>query len=168
LWLRGVLSPLGLDRVPGALFKGRTREDRVWGRAAYQNSKTIFAKLQENLVANSLTKRDAVTSRAIQYQDTPLALISSGQQIRHDKGGVWEGKQKDLSKLTHALLSWDIVEDAPHEIWRTLEGREVIEKRLGKLVRRPLKRPGVNEEVEEVEEVEVVEVVDVVETGDAN
>lgn len=155
LWLRGVMSPLGLDRVPGALFKGRNRADRVWGRAAYQNSKTIFAKLQESLVANSLTKRDAITSRAIQYQDTPLALISSGKQIKKDN--VWEEKQKDLSKLTHTLLSWDIVADAPHEIWRTLEGRELIEKRLKKLVRRPAKRPGTKEagsgKEEEVEEI---------------
>ncbi|CAK7229290.1 hypothetical protein SEUCBS140593_007196 [Sporothrix eucalyptigena] len=145
LWLRGVLSPLGIDRVPGALFKGRTREERVWGRAAYQTSKTIFAKLQESLVANSLTKRDAVTSRAIQYQDTPLTVISSGKQIKRDK--VWESKQQDLSKLTHELLNWDIAEDAPHEIWQTLEGRGLIEKRLKKMVRLPRKRPISAEEV---------------------
>ncbi|CAK7244860.1 MAG: hypothetical protein STHCBS139747_006422 [Sporothrix thermara] len=139
LWLRGVLSPLGIDRVPGALFRGRSREDRVWGRAAYQTSKTIFAKLQESLVANSLTRRDATTSRAIQYQDTPLAVVSSGQMIRRDK--AWEAKQKDLTKLTHALLGWDVVADAPHEIWQTLEGRELIEKRLKKMVHLPQKRP---------------------------
>ncbi|CAK7273551.1 hypothetical protein SEPCBS57363_005709 [Sporothrix epigloea] len=139
LWLRGVLSPLGIDSVPGALFKGRTREDRVWGRSAYQSSKTIFAKLQESLVAKSLTRRDAITSRAIQYQDTPLTVISSGKMIHRDK--AWQSKQEDLTKLTHALLHWDIVEDAPHEIWRTLEGRELIEKRLKKLVHLPLKRP---------------------------
>jgi hypothetical protein len=33
------------------------------------------------------------------------------------------------------LESWDIVEDAPHRIWDTLAGREVIERRLKKLVR---------------------------------
>lgn len=109
----------------------------MWGRAAYQSSKTIFAKLQESLVANSLTKRDAATSRAIQYQDTPVALISSGVQIRRDK--AWKDKQEDLSKLTHNLLSWDVVADAPHEIWVTLEGRELIEKRLKKIVRRSTK-----------------------------
>ncbi|CAK7567906.1 MAG: hypothetical protein SEPTF4163_005883 [Sporothrix epigloea] len=139
LWLRGVLSPLGIDSVPGALFKGRTREDRVWGRSAYQSSKTIFAKLQESLVANSLTRRDAITSRAIQYQDTPLTVISSAKMIHRDK--AWQSKQEDLTKLTHALLHWDVVEDAPHEVWRTLEGRELIEKRLKKMVHLPLKRP---------------------------
>ncbi|OAA66707.1 mitochondrial integral membrane protein [Niveomyces insectorum RCEF 264] len=140
LWLRGILSPLGIDRIPGALFRGRNKEDRVWGRAAYQTSKTIFAKLQESLVANSLTKRDAVTSRAIQYQDTPLTIVSSGVQIRRDKG--WESKQKDLTKLTHNLVAWDVVDQAPHEVWTTLEGRNTIEKRLKKLVHRRAGRVG--------------------------
>merc|ERR1739848_352457 len=58
LWLRGVISPLGLDRLSGALFKGRTSRDRIYGRAAQQNGKFIFAKFQESLVAGSFTKRD--------------------------------------------------------------------------------------------------------------
>lgn len=132
LWLRGILSPLGLDRIPGALFKGRNKEDRVWGRAADQSSKAIYAKLQENLVANSLTRRDVATSRAIQYQDTLLAVVSSGEQIRRDK--AWENKQRDLTRLTHNLLAWDIVDKAPHQVWNTLEGRATIEKRLKKMV----------------------------------
>jgi hypothetical protein len=55
LWLRGIFSPLGLDRVVGAVFRGRSREDRVYGRSAYQTGKFIKAKLQENLVARSTT-----------------------------------------------------------------------------------------------------------------
>ena len=133
LWLRGILSPLGIDRIPGALFKGRSREDRVWGRVAHQNSKTIFAKLQEGLVAGSLTKREATTSRAIQYQDTALTVVSSGKMI--DRDPTWKSRQEDLTKLTHNLLNWDIVDDAPHEVWSTAEGRELLEKRLKKLVR---------------------------------
>ncbi|EFX02544.1 mitochondrial integral membrane protein [Grosmannia clavigera kw1407] len=132
LWLRGILSPLGLDRIPGALFKGRNKEDRVWGRAAYQSSKAIYAKLQESLVASSLTRRDVATSRVIQYQDTLLAVISSGEQIRRDD--VWESKQRDLTHLTHNLLAWDVIDKAPHQVWNTLEGRAAIEKRLKKMV----------------------------------
>ncbi|KAI1828092.1 mitochondrial integral membrane protein [Xylaria intraflava] len=132
LWLRGILSPLGLDRIPGALFKGRTKQDRVWGRSAYQTGKFIFAKLQENLVADSLSKRDVISSRTIQARDVPLTLISSGDKIRKDSS--WESKQKDLSNLTRKLQNWDIVKGAPHEVWQTLEGREVIEKRLKQLV----------------------------------
>lgn len=132
LWLRGIISPLGLDRVPGALFKGRTKEDRVWGRSAYQTGKYIFARLQENLVADSLSKRDVTSSRAIQDQNVPLTLISSGVKMREDRH--WEHRQRDLSHLTHQLQHWDIVKGAPHKVWETLAGREMIEKRLGQLV----------------------------------
>jgi hypothetical protein len=90
LWLQGVISPCGLDRLPGVLLKGRSAADRVWGRSAYQSGGTIFAKLQESLVANSLTKRDVVSSRTIQNKDTPVVVISSGVQIRTDS--EWEDK----------------------------------------------------------------------------
>ncbi|KAI0409730.1 hypothetical protein F4802DRAFT_593367 [Xylaria palmicola] len=132
LWLRGIISPLGLDQVPGAVFKGRTKEDRVWGRSAYQTGKFIFAKLQENLVADTLSKRDVASSRAIQARDVPLTVVSSGTKIRQDSR--WEEKQRDLTTLTHRLRHWDIVNNAPHQVWETLEGRDLIEKRLQQLV----------------------------------
>lgn len=133
LWIRGVISPCGIDRISGAIFRGRRAVDRVWGRSSYQSGTTIFAKLQESLVADSLTKRDVVSSRAIQDKDTPLVVISSGDMIRKDRD--WENKQRDLSHLTRNLQDWDIVDGAPHRVWDTLSGREVIEKRLKKLVR---------------------------------
>jgi len=132
LWAWGILSPLGLDRVPAAIFKGRTREDRVYGRSAYQGGKFIKAKLQESLVADSLTKDEVRSSRNIQLKDIPLALISSGIEVKRDSN--WAEKQKDLSHLTDNLISWDIVNKAPAEVWRTLEGRAIIEKRLKALV----------------------------------
>ncbi|OTB08864.1 hypothetical protein M426DRAFT_316891 [Hypoxylon sp. CI-4A] len=132
LWIRGIVSPLGLDRIPGALFNGRTKEDRVWGQSAYQTGKYLFTKLQENLVADTLSKRDLSSSTAIQNPDVPLNLISSGEHVRRDSG--WEDKQRDLSHLTHQLRHWDIVDRAPHTVWDTLQGREVIEKRLHQLV----------------------------------
>ncbi|KAK4237857.1 hypothetical protein C8A03DRAFT_44324 [Achaetomium macrosporum] len=132
LWIRGVISPCGIDRISGAIFRGRRAADRVWGRSSYQSGTTIFAKLQESLVADSLTKRDVVSSRAIQDKDTPLVVISSGDKIRKDMD--WEDKQRDLSHLTSNLQNWDIVDDAPHRVWDTLSGREIIERRLKKLV----------------------------------
>ncbi|KAI1758771.1 hypothetical protein GGR53DRAFT_528513 [Hypoxylon sp. FL1150] len=132
LWIRGIISPLGLDRIPGALFNGRTKVDRVWGQSAYQTGKYIFTKLQENLVADTLSKRDLTSSTAIQNPDIPLSLISSGIRIREDEG--WEEKQRDLSRVTHNLQHWDIVNEAPHQVWATREGRDVIEKRLRQLV----------------------------------
>lgn len=132
LWAWGIISPLGLDRTPAAIFKGRTREDRVFGRSAYQNGKFIKAKLQESLVAESLTKNEVGSARHIQLENVPLALISSGIDVKKDR--TWEKKQEDLSHLTKKLISWDIVSKAPSEVWRTYEGRQAIEKRLKELV----------------------------------
>lgn len=133
LWARGVMSPLGLDRLFGAMFKGRTREDRVYGRSAYQDGKFLKAQLQESLVANSLTMNEVVAARHIQDPETPLVVISSGIKTRKD--GEWEKKQRDLTKLTEKLVSWDVVGGAPHEVWDTLKGRQILEKRLGELVK---------------------------------
>ena len=133
LWAHGVISPLGLQRLSGALFKGRNREDRVYGRSAYQGGKYIKAKLQESLVADSLTKNEIIRARSIQSDQTPFALISSGIEVR--SSSTWESKQRDYSKLTNKCLSWDIVNKAPHEVWHTLNGRDIIEKRLGQLVK---------------------------------
>ena len=133
LWARGVISPLGYDRLFGAIAKGRKPEDRVYGRSAYQGGKYIKAKLQENLVANSLTKNEVSQARNIQDEDLPLVVVSSGINVRTDN--EWERKQRDLTKITNKLLSWDVVNAAPHEVWKTLAGRQILEKRLGELVK---------------------------------
>ncbi|KAH6671459.1 hypothetical protein B0J14DRAFT_95909 [Halenospora varia] len=132
LWAWGIISPLGLDRTFSALFKGRSREDRVYGRNAYQGGKFIKGKLQESLVANSLTKNEVSSARNIQKEKTPLAIISSGINVRKDS--EWERKQRDLTHITNNLKSWDIVNKAPSEVWKTFDGREMIEKRLKELI----------------------------------
>ncbi|KAF2634342.1 mitochondrial integral membrane protein-like protein [Massarina eburnea CBS 473.64] len=133
LWAWGIISPLGLERLGGALFKGRTREDRVYGRNAYQSGKYIKAQLQESLVADSLSKNEVASARNIQSSDTPLVIVSSAIECRRDV--EWERKQKDLSKLTENLVSWDVVNKAPHQVWRTLDGRTIMEKRLSELIK---------------------------------
>jgi hypothetical protein len=133
LWAYGIISPLGIRRIIGALFQGRTREDRVYGRDANQTGKLIKAKLQENLVAQSLTKSEVSTSRSIQTPDTPLVVVSSG--IETGKSEDWGNKQEDMTKLTDNLISWDVVNKAPHYVWQTYKGRKVMEKRLGQLVK---------------------------------
>ncbi|KAH8431844.1 uncharacterized protein LDX57_009495 [Aspergillus melleus] len=133
LWLRGVLSPLGLDRLAGAIFKGRTREDRVYGRSAYQTGKFIKAKLQESLVAGSLTSSEVQTARHVQIANTPLVVVSSGVEVR--KSEKWAKTQEDLTTVTKNLQDWDVVQGAPHEVWKTLAGRTVLERRLGQLVK---------------------------------
>lgn len=147
LWAYGIISPLGIRRILGALFQGRTREDRVYGQDADQTGKLIKAKLQENLVAQSLTKSEISTSRSIQTPDTPLVVVSSG--IMTGKSEEWGRNQKDSTKITDNLLSWDVVNKAPHFVWRTYDGRKVMEKRLGQLVKAAMKNPPFIEEVEE-------------------
>ncbi|RKF54581.1 Uncharacterized protein C23C11.06c [Golovinomyces cichoracearum] len=132
LWVKGIMSPLGINQIFGAIFKGRSREDRVYGRSAHQGSKYIKAKLQEALVALSLTKREVQSAKSIQIQNVPLVLISSGIEVTKSK--EWEAKQRDLSHLTQNIVSWDIVNKAPSEVWRTEQGRDIIEKRLRDLV----------------------------------
>lgn len=132
LWAWGIISPLGIERLAGAIFNGRTREDRVYGRNAYQNGRNIKAQLQENLMANSLTRSEINTARRIQ-ENVPLAVVSSGQKVRSDS--TWESKQKDLTTITNKLIGWDVVRGAKHEVWRSEKGREAIVKRLKQLIK---------------------------------
>ncbi|KAI7248055.1 hypothetical protein KC352_g13557, partial [Hortaea werneckii] len=134
LWAWGIISPLGIQRIGGALFKGRTREDRVYGREAYQGGRFIKAQLQENLVADSLTKSEVASARTIQATDTPLVVISSGIHVRSDED--WRRKQEDLTKITGNLVAWEVVNKAPHYVWQTYNGRQVMEKRLAELVKK--------------------------------
>ncbi len=133
LWAYGIISPLGLRRILGALFQGRTREDRVYGSDSTQTGKLLKAHLQENLVAQSLTKSEISTSRSIQTPDTPLVVVSSGIMV--GKSREWADKQEDSTKLTDNLVAWDVVKKAPHYVWTTYEGRRVMEKRLKQLVK---------------------------------
>lgn len=133
LWARGIISPLGLDRLAGAIFKGRTREDRIFGKSAYQGGRFIKAKLQENLAAESMTASEIASARHIQSRDTPLMVISSGVEVR--KSEIWSKRQEDLSHITDNLIVWDVIKSAPHEVWRTSDGRKILEARLKDLLR---------------------------------
>ena len=146
LWAWGIISPLGIERLGGAIFNGRSREDRVFGRNADQSGKFIKARLQENLVADSLSKNELASARIIQSRETPLVIISSGIKTRSD--GEWERKQRDLTSLTDNLVAWDVVNKAPHQVWQTMNGRDAMEKRLSKLVQESKKvQPTMDDDV---------------------
>lgn len=139
IWGWGVISPLGIRRIIGAIFSGQTKEDRVYGKAAFAGGKFIKAKLQENLVAESFTKNEVASARTIQATDTPLVVISSGIRVKTDDD--WASKQRDLTNITGKLLAWDVVNKAPHYVWHLREGRDTMEKRLGELVKAHRKSP---------------------------
>lgn len=132
MWFRGVISPLGLEVLFDAIFKGRSREARIYGSSSYLNPKLIKAKLQESLAAKSYTKREVATSRTILSRNIPLIVVSSGENVK--KSAKWDEKQKDSTELTDNLLYWDIVNKAPHKVWETEQGWEILSKRIGKLV----------------------------------
>lgn len=64
------------------MFKRNTREDRIFGNAAYQNGKLIKARLQEALVATTYTHHEIITAKAILPKDVPLAVVSSGERAK--------------------------------------------------------------------------------------
>jgi pimeloyl-ACP methyl ester carboxylesterase len=132
LWLRGVLYPLGLDRIWATWFLGRSREDRVYGRDAYMQGGEIKAKLQESLVATSFTKNEIIAAAAILPRDTPLVVVSSGRKVKNDR--MWSDGQRQLTRVSDELVSWDVVEGAHSEIWRDNKGRVLLEKRLVQLL----------------------------------
>ena len=138
LWGYGILSPLGVQRLGGALFLGRTKEDRVFGKSESQTGKFLKAKLQENLVADSLSKNELTTARNIQSNKTPVVVVSSGVEVGRDAD--WGRKQEDLSRLTKRVIAWDVVEGAPHQVWRSNEGKRLLEKRLGELVEKSMSK----------------------------
>jgi len=146
IWGFGVIAPIGIPSLGGAIFNGRTREDRTYGRSVWNQGKFLKAKLQENLVADSLTKNEVSAATNIISDVTPLVVVSSGIEVRKDK--AWSQKQEDMTKKGK-LISFDIVKNAPHRVWATLEGRTMMEKRLKELIA----EAGKNEWVPEAERV---------------
>jgi pimeloyl-ACP methyl ester carboxylesterase len=134
LWLRGVISPLGIDSLMGAIFMGRSRADRIYGRSAYQNGKQIKAKLQENLVATTFTRNEIAASSAILPKDVPFVVVSSGKAVKADQ--QWSDGQRELTEITENLVAWDVVNHAPHKVWSTMTGSRLLVKRLEQLLHR--------------------------------
>ncbi|KAF3906200.1 hypothetical protein ABW20_dc0101351 [Dactylellina cionopaga] len=132
MWFRGVISPLGLEVLFNAIFKSRSREDRTYGKSSYLNPRLIKAKLQESLAANTFSRSEIATSRAILGRDIPLVVLSSGEGVKRDS--EWDEAQKEMTGVTDNLLYWDIVNKAPHKVWESAEGWELMSKRIGKLV----------------------------------
>jgi pimeloyl-ACP methyl ester carboxylesterase len=134
LWIRGVIYPLGIDRFVSAILLQHNRNDRVYGRDAYQNGGSIKAKLQECLVATTFTKNEITAAAAILPRSVPIVVVSSGKEVKKSK--EWFEGQKSLGKLTDNLVAWDVVNGAGHDVWRNQNGRELLQKRLTQLVNR--------------------------------
>jgi pimeloyl-ACP methyl ester carboxylesterase len=136
VWAWSVLSPLGIGRFYGAIFKGRTREDRVYGRSVGSSGKFLRARLQQTLVADSLTYNDAVAAQTILSRSTiPLAVVSGGEKCKRDTR--WCDGQKEASGNTGNLLGWEVVKDIGYgnEVWEEDKGGKVLKEWIKKLVK---------------------------------
>lgn len=137
LWLRGVLSPLGIDRLLYAIFASHhSREDRVFGRHQWQNGGVITAWLQESLVEGGFTRGEIEGAREILPGETPVVVVSSGKKVEKDRG--WREGQRGLVawfERRKGLKGWDVVNGAGHEVWKDEEGKEVLRRRLGELMK---------------------------------
>lgn len=130
LLLRGIISPLGIDRLSGWIFKHRTREDRVWGVSSWRSDRVIKSQFQESLVARSITQNEVIAAQAVIPRDVPLAVVSSGKNCKNKE---WEEGQRELSKNSKKS-TWDVVGKAEHEVWKDEEGKKLLKRRLRDLM----------------------------------
>jgi pimeloyl-ACP methyl ester carboxylesterase len=132
LFIRGFLSPLGIDRLVLWIFGGRSREDRTFGRTAYRGGRWTRARLQESL-AMPLTHNELLAARAILPDTVPITIVAAGKEVRRSK--TWESKQYDLSRLSKNGKIV-VVEHTDHsDILKRPEGTEVLRKQLASLVK---------------------------------
>lgn len=131
LFLRGFISPMGIDRVLLWIFGGRSREDRTYGRSAWRGGRWTKARLQESL-ATVLTRNEIIAARAILPKDIPVTVVAAGKEVKRSQ--AWSDKQTDLSKISDEgkLI---IVNHVDHsDILKRPEGVEVLRKELSELV----------------------------------
>lgn len=130
LLVRGIISPLGIDRLSAWIFKHRTREDRVWGVSSWRSDRVIRSQFQESLAAGAITRNEVIAAEAILPKSVPVVVVSSG---KHCKDKDWEEGQRHLGEKS-TKRTWDVVGKADHEVWRNEEGKTVLKKRLAELV----------------------------------
>jgi len=136
VWMWSVLSPLGISRLYGAIFLGRNREDRIYGRSVGSSGKFLRARLQQTLVADSLTFNDAVASQTIlERSSIPLVVVSGGAAC--DSDSRWCDGQKEATQATGNLLGWEVVKSVGigKDVWENEDGGKVLKKWVKKLVR---------------------------------
>jgi pimeloyl-ACP methyl ester carboxylesterase len=129
LWLRGVISPLGLQQLWGAVILRRGREDRVYGREAGCGGKALKARLQEALAVR-WTANEVEAANGILGGRMKTVVVSSGDRMKRDS--QWAEGQRALAGLGKG--GWDVVDGVGSEVWRSEEGVKVLRERLGELM----------------------------------
>lgn len=123
LWLRGLVSPLGIQKLFGWIFKHQGPTARIFGSAQRFSGHWSKAMLQQQISARSLTRSDITAANALLPTKLPVAVASSAKSIKNIRR--WSEKQRALTKLTANTIEWRVI-DGPHELWRSPTGRSEL------------------------------------------
>lgn len=129
----GLLTPLGIPNLFSAIFRGVTRENRVFGHAARHTGRFLKLRLQENTVATTFTANELGAAREVlKNKGVDVVLISSKDMMKHKQ---WAHGQEAMSRGAGGgkVKEWAVVEGG-HEIWWSKEGRRVIRIWLSRLL----------------------------------
>lgn len=129
VWLDGVFSMVNLRFFYDILFHGSWRSiNRVYGYDMKYQGKYLRARLQEQVVAQSLSYNDVLLSNnIIKNSDISISVISSKYSIKESLN--WGNWQRTLTKLTSSSDSRDewIISEAGHYIWKTPQGKKDLQ-----------------------------------------
>lgn len=131
LWLRGIVSPLGLATNFHWFFHPRkfSSKSRIFGRDMYHQSKYIRARLQEQITSSILSYSEI---RNTELHNIPLSVISSDFMIKNSLN--WGKWQRELSKLSDQTIEWVIAEKSDHFIWKSPKGKVQLQDLLLRLI----------------------------------
>lgn len=131
LWLRGLVSPLGITKSFHWFFHPRRylSKSRIFGSDMIHSPKYLRARLQEQITASVLSYNEV---RSADIRKIPLAVILSDSMIKQSLN--WGKWQRELTKLSTKPLEWVVAENSGHRIWDSPKGRKELQQLLLRLV----------------------------------
>lgn len=131
LWLRGVVSPLGIVRNFHWFFHPRKylSKSRIFGSDMVKSPKYLRARLQEQVTASILSFNEVKNA---DVSAIPLSVILSDFMIKNSLN--WGKWQRELTKLSSKSLEWVVAENTDHWIWESPKGRDQLQQVLLRLV----------------------------------
>lgn len=131
LWLKGVVSPLGVVTNLHWIFHPRkhSSNSRIFGKDMYWSSKYIRARLQEQITSSILSYNEI---SGTDIHDIPLSVISSDFMVKNSLN--WGKWQRELTKLSDNSIEWVVAENSDHFIWKSPKGKTQLQQLLLRLV----------------------------------
>ncbi|RKP28443.1 hypothetical protein METBISCDRAFT_32176 [Metschnikowia bicuspidata] len=127
LWLRGLVSPLGITKSFHWFFHPRRflSKSRIFGSDIFHCPKYLRAQLQEQIIASLLLFNEMRTS---DIDKIPLAVVLSDSMIKQSLN--WGKWPRELTKLSSRPIEWVVAEGANHCVWDTPKGRKELQQLL--------------------------------------